>query len=125
MNRMPPAEGLLPRDRFPLAAAMKAAREEHPGKTFRDCPHCPEMVVVPAGRFEMGAGAAEHERFAVPPRTAEHEQPQHAVTIAKPFALAKFEVTRGEFKPLSRPPITWLPKVAWFWSTGGRPRGRI
>ena len=25
------------------------------GTTFRGCPECPEMVVVPAGRFEMGS----------------------------------------------------------------------
>ena len=26
-----------------------AARDRAPGATFRDCPDCPEMVVLPAG----------------------------------------------------------------------------
>lgn len=26
-----------------------------PGQSFRDCPTCPEMVVVPAGSFMMGS----------------------------------------------------------------------
>lgn len=26
-----------------------------PGETFRDCPECPQMVVVPAGGFVMGS----------------------------------------------------------------------
>jgi formylglycine-generating enzyme required for sulfatase activity len=55
------------------------------------------MVVVPAGKFEMGAVDGEQAKFEVPPNLAGYEQPRHEVTIAKPFALAKFEVTRGEF----------------------------
>ena len=29
------------------------------GVTFRDCPECPEMVVVPAGIFTMGSPPGE------------------------------------------------------------------
>jgi formylglycine-generating enzyme required for sulfatase activity/class 3 adenylate cyclase len=72
------------------------------GHTFRDCPNCPEMVVVPAGRFQMGAGAGEIARFAIPQATAEHEQPQHEVTIAKPFALAKYDITRAEYAAFAK-----------------------
>ena len=32
-----------------------------PGDTFRDCPECPEMVVVPAGSFMMGVIADSNE----------------------------------------------------------------
>jgi formylglycine-generating enzyme required for sulfatase activity len=32
------------------------------GSTFRDCPQCPEMVVVPSGRFLMGAAPGEEAR---------------------------------------------------------------
>lgn len=77
-------------------AAMPRPAEARP-RSFRDCPNCPEMVVVPAGRFEMGAADGEEARFEVPPVLAGFERPRHEVTIAKPFALAKFEVTRGEF----------------------------
>jgi formylglycine-generating enzyme required for sulfatase activity len=58
-------------------------------QVFKDCPHCPEMVVVPAGRFTMGS-PAEEER-AGPPEI------QLPVTIAKPFAVGRFAVTRDEF----------------------------
>ena len=30
-----------------------------PGDAFRDCPVCPEMVVVPAGGFKMGSPPGE------------------------------------------------------------------
>jgi formylglycine-generating enzyme required for sulfatase activity len=56
------------------------------GATFRDCPDCPEMVAVPAGEFLMGSndgGGAE--------------KPLHKVSIAKPFAVGKFEVTFAEW----------------------------
>jgi hypothetical protein len=52
-----------------------------PGDSFRDCPDCPEMVVVPAGEFTMGS------------EQSNDEEPVHKVTIAKPFAAGKFEVT--------------------------------
>ena len=57
---------------------------------FRDCDECPEMVVVPAGSFMMGSPADEEG-------WREDESPQHRVTIARPFAIGKFEITLGEF----------------------------
>ena len=37
----------------PVSAPSVAARttSRQPGTTFKDCPDCPEMVVIPAGRF--------------------------------------------------------------------------
>lgn len=55
------------------------------GSTFRDCPACPEMVVVPAGEFVMGSTLAESGHT--------DEKPQHTVRFAQPFAVGKFEVT--------------------------------
>ncbi|MBX9590497.1 MAG: formylglycine-generating enzyme family protein [Hyphomonadaceae bacterium] len=60
------------------------------GERFRDCADCPEMVVVPAGTFLMGSPPSE------PEREGERED-QIRVTIAKPFAVGAFAVTRGEF----------------------------
>ena len=54
------------------------------GEHFRDCPECPEMVVVPAGRFHRGGGYP-------------YARPVHEVTISDPFAVGRYEVTRGEF----------------------------
>lgn len=60
-----------------------------PNKTFRDCPNCPEMVLIPAGSFEMGATNGE-----------EDEKPVHHVAFAKPFAIGKTEVTQGEWRAI-------------------------
>ncbi|MFQ5954487.1 MAG: formylglycine-generating enzyme family protein, partial [Kiloniellales bacterium] len=59
-------------------------------QVFRDCPQCPEMVVVPAGSFTMGSPEGEKDREA-------DEGPQHGVTIPRAIAMGKYEVTRGEF----------------------------
>ncbi len=55
-----------------------------PGDVFRDCPECGELVIVPAGSFEMGS-------------TSEFEGPVHRVTIAKPIAIGRREVTFNEW----------------------------
>ena len=55
-----------------------------------DCADCPEMVTVPAGKFMMGSPATEEQRFP-------NEGPQRSVSIPKPLALGRFEVTRAEF----------------------------
>jgi formylglycine-generating enzyme required for sulfatase activity len=65
------------------------------GKTewFKDCETCPEMVVVPAGRFTMGSPKNDQGRE---PQYKDSED-QRAVRIDKPFAVSHFAVTRGEF----------------------------
>ena len=60
------------------------------GDRFRDCPECPEMVVVPAGSYQMGSPPYEQER-------QEEEGPVHGVTISAPFAIGRHEVTVAEF----------------------------
>ena len=60
------------------------------GDRFRDCPECPEMVVVPAGSYRMGSPSYEQGR-------QEDEGPVHEVTIAAPFAIGRHEVTVAEF----------------------------
>jgi formylglycine-generating enzyme required for sulfatase activity len=59
------------------------------GISFRDCPDCPEMVVVPAGSFTMGAPLGEEGRF-------DREGPPRQVTVAT-FGAGKFEVTFQEW----------------------------
>ena len=57
------------------------------GRTFKDCPECPNMVVLPAGNFDMGAKEGVGEA-----------SPVHRVSIGLPFAMGKTEVTQGEWK---------------------------
>lgn len=56
---------------------------------FRDCPACPEMVMIPPGSFDMGSPGSEAGRF-------DNEGPVHQVFVAG-FALGKSEITRGQF----------------------------
>lgn len=69
------------------------AAELEPGATFRDCSDCPEMVVIPAGSFEMGSEFLNQMRD----NEMRPEGPIHTVTIAKPFAAGKFEVTHAQY----------------------------
>ena len=86
--------GLAPAEvtalRVRLAALADARTGYEPGATFRDCPGCPEMVVVPAGSYMMGSPSGEKGRD-------DDEGPRHRVRIAKPFAVGVYEVTRGQF----------------------------
>jgi formylglycine-generating enzyme required for sulfatase activity len=59
-----------------------------PGTEFRDCDDCPRMIVVPAGKFLMGADGGEAARY---------EGPVHEVAIRKPFAVGVFELTNAEY----------------------------
>lgn len=104
---------------FLALASRSHAQDLKAGEPFRDCPHCPEMVVVPAGSFLMGSSEADTKRIlATVPRQPNdfsinkllglteiarakkflaYEHPQHRVTILHEFALGKYLVTTGEF----------------------------
>ena len=60
------------------------------GKKFRDCAECPQMVVIPAGSFEMGSPESEEGRY-------DDEEPAHRVEIGEPLAVGVYEVTREEY----------------------------
>ena len=83
------ASGFLTREQADglMAAGREAFRS---GRVFRDCPDCPEMVVVPARSFRMGSPGDEEGRF-------DNEGPVHGVTISRAFTVGRHEVTRGEF----------------------------
>jgi formylglycine-generating enzyme required for sulfatase activity len=65
--------------------------EPEAGRTFKDCPECPEMVEIPAGSFDMGSNNGEP-----------NEKPMHSVTVAKPFAIGKTEVTQAQWHAVMR-----------------------
>ena len=65
--------------------AAESGEARLPGETFRDCPDCVELVVVPAGEFQMGSNAKPAEA------------PIHKVAIKKDFAIGRREVTFAEW----------------------------
>lgn len=61
-----------------------------------DCPSCPDLVVVRADAFQMGSSAKielQGRVFEPPP----NEVGRHVVSIAKPFAIGKYEVTNRQW----------------------------
>lgn len=62
-----------------------------PSDSFKECEDCPWMTVVPAGSFVMGSPQSEPRRESV-------EGPQVTIAVPHPFAVGKFEVTRGEYE---------------------------
>ncbi len=69
--------------------AAPALAEPSAGSKFQDCPACPEMVVIPSGQFLMGSDLEESGH--------QDEKPRHAVSIARPFALSRFEITFAQW----------------------------
>lgn len=76
--------------RFSYAGESAAA-------VFRDCPDCPEMVVIPAGEFVMGAAAGEEEREALSAEFRGRSAPQRKVRVGG-FSAGRYEVTRAQFR---------------------------
>ena len=75
----------------PYVLKPEAERALQPLANFHECAKdCPEMIVIPAGAFTMGSPATERGRF-------DNEGPQQMVTIAKPFAVSKFDVTFADW----------------------------
>jgi formylglycine-generating enzyme required for sulfatase activity len=97
----PPASGRCDEGAVTVSLAARACplsvaeeRSLAPKDVFRECEKCPEMVVVPAGKFMMGSPEDEKKRYKY---TFEYEGPQHAVTIARPLAVGKYHVTVDQF----------------------------
>ena len=81
------AAGLDARQRTPGTDGSSAFAVA--GSVIKDCAVCPELVVVPAGQFLMGSPTEERDRL-------DDEGPVHHVTIPRPFAAGKYEVTFDE-----------------------------
>jgi formylglycine-generating enzyme required for sulfatase activity len=69
---------------LPVPPPLPAPLSYKAGDIIQDCPDCEQMVVIPAGSFDMGSS----ESF---------EGPVHHVTFAKPFAIGLREVTFEEW----------------------------
>jgi formylglycine-generating enzyme required for sulfatase activity len=72
----------------PAPADSVVAQKEtspEPGELFRDCRDCTELVVVPPGDFVMGSSDTPYEK------------PERTISIKRPFAIGRREVTFGEW----------------------------
>jgi|GEM_PF-2079069 formylglycine-generating enzyme required for sulfatase activity len=56
-----------------------------PGQSLRDCPDCPELIIVPAGEFQMGDPSLPVA------------SPVRQIRIPTPLAIGKFPILRGEY----------------------------
>lgn len=73
-----------------ISLTAPAQHKVKDGNVFKDCPDCPEMVVIPKGTFTMGSPENEEGHTVV-------EGPQKSVHVAQ-FAAGKFDVTRGQWE---------------------------
>ena len=117
---------IAPEDRWRMAMDATALTVEQekaarPGSDFKECANgCPVMIVIPAGQFIMGSPENEADRDG-------SEGPPHEVTIAKPFAISKFEGTFEEWDACvaaaacPRNPESWgrgeMPVINVSWAT--------
>lgn len=84
-----------------------------PGSGFRDCSNCPEMVVIPAGEYGFGSppnefGSPYDEGYVLD------------ITIGRPFALGKFEVSFDEWDACAADGKCVTPEDEG-WGRGRRP----
>ena len=69
---------------FGCASAQSEPRKV--GERFRDCPECPELVVIPAGSFIMGSE-----------KGSSRERPAKKVTIPRRLAIGRYETIFDEW----------------------------
>jgi formylglycine-generating enzyme required for sulfatase activity len=91
-----------PEDKTSIDARKKAAASNAPDSTekasaspagtiLKDCEDCPELVIVPSGRFTMGSPDSESGR-------KDTEGPQRTVEIDAAFAVGRYAITRDQFE---------------------------
>jgi formylglycine-generating enzyme required for sulfatase activity len=74
-----------------VPAAAAAAAVLKPGTVFRDCPTCPGLTVLSAGRFKQGSAGTDSG-------SSSFDKPLHWVVIGRPFAMSTSAVTLDEFR---------------------------
>ena len=91
LQEQPPAAPVAPPTKPAVAGVPPAPVVGNAAPSIATAPiRIPEMVSVPAGHFEMGSPSRDSAAEA-------SEKPQHAVTIAKPFAVSRDEITFDEW----------------------------
>ena len=73
---------LLPETLWPRVLTATMERTLTPKSVFSECAVCPDMVVIPSGRYDMGSNDGDAD-----------EKPVHQVRIDVPLAISRFEIT--------------------------------
>lgn len=89
--------------------AQQPSASLDPGELFRDCDNCPELVVVPPGDFVMGSNDTSYEK------------PEHLISIRRPFAIGRREVTFAEWDPCADAGACKVRPEDHGWGRGDRP----
>ena len=99
-----------------LTAEQEKEKAAKPGSDFKECAKgCPTMIVVPAGTFLMGSPEGKDNGD-------DQERPRHEVTIAKPFAVGRTDVTFAEWDIcVAAGACPKVPDVDAGWGRGERP----
>lgn len=101
-----------------LRALQKRAARRHglPAVSFRDPGRdpaaLPELVVIPAGSFEYGAGPEED--------APTHELPRRRAQIERDFAIGMYPVTAQEFEHYAAA-TSWRRRAELVWLSGRKP----
>jgi formylglycine-generating enzyme required for sulfatase activity len=98
-----------------------------PGRSFKECRNCPEMIVLPPGTFTMGSPPDEPLR--------RDNEPQKEISIPRAFAMSATPVTWDQWEACARD--NWCGGIAvesalatrlngepnpdWDWGRGTRP----
>ncbi len=78
-------------DASSAASAFDGGGEAEYSRTpFRDCPVCPDMVIIPKGIASVGAPPDD-------PARQPNERPAATVPMPKPLAVGRLEIQRREF----------------------------
>jgi formylglycine-generating enzyme required for sulfatase activity len=113
LDRRAIAQEVVGQDPTVLTVEQEKAQAVRPGSDFRECANgCPVMTVIPSGKFIMGSPENELDRNV-------SEGPLHEVTIAKPFAVSKLEVTFEEWDACVA--AAACPRVPDVWGRGRMP----
>jgi len=59
-------------------------------RTLRDCPTCPEMVIVPPGEVTIGSAPDTVDRGA-------NEGPKRRIRLTRALAVGRYEITRSQW----------------------------
>jgi formylglycine-generating enzyme required for sulfatase activity len=92
-----------------LSQLQRQQPSMEPGEVFRDCEDCPELVVVPPGDFVMGSGDTPYEK------------PERTVSVPRPFAIGRNEVTFAEWDHCTDEGACKIRPDDHGWGRGNRP----